>query len=303
MAVIGDESAAGAPRARHRRRWLGTAGVALAALAVATAAAYLFGPVLTVGVEAASSSASGWLGDLYALLPLGFAFGAGMVSVANPCGFALLPAYLGVYLGDAGGAPSGRPQTRRQRLLRAVHISFSLTFGFVLLFGVVGAAVSLGARSLAAAFPWIGAITGAALVVAGAHLAVGGSLVTPLAGRVAGTLVPDGGRSTRHYLAFGLAYAAASLSCTLPVFLAVIGSTLTLASVGGALGGVTLYALGMGAVITVLTVSLAIFRTALATRLRSAERWIGPLSAALLVVVGSYLVYYWLTAGGLLARA
>lgn len=32
-------------------------------------------------------------------LPMGYAFGAGMVSTVNPCGFAMLPAYLSLYMG------------------------------------------------------------------------------------------------------------------------------------------------------------------------------------------------------------
>ena len=42
---------------------------------------------------------TGWLMSLGALLPVGFAFGAGMVAAVNPCGFAMLPAYLSLYLG------------------------------------------------------------------------------------------------------------------------------------------------------------------------------------------------------------
>lgn len=301
MAVIRNVRDAAASRTRRRsRRWVGATGVTLAALTLAVAAAHLFGPGLTFDVEAASSTASTWLGGLHALLPLGFAFGAGMVSVVNPCGFAMLPAYLALYLDDA--AREGT-RAQRRRLLRAAHVSLSLTLGFVLLFGVAGVAIGLGARSLAAAFPWIGALTGIGLILAGAHLALGGSLPAPLAGRVTGGLAPAGARGTRHYLAFGLAYAAASLSCTLPVFLAVLGSTLTLTSLASVLASVALYALGMGAVVTAVTLALALFRTALTTRLRSAERWIGPLAAALLVVVGIYLVYYWLSAGGLLTGA
>ncbi len=34
-------------------------------------------------------------------LPLGFAFTAGMATAANPCGFAMLPAYLSLYLGTS----------------------------------------------------------------------------------------------------------------------------------------------------------------------------------------------------------
>ena len=31
--------------------------------------------------------------------PLAFAFGAGLLATVNPCGLALLPGFLGVYLG------------------------------------------------------------------------------------------------------------------------------------------------------------------------------------------------------------
>ena len=31
---------------------------------------------------------------------LALAFGAGLVAIANPCGFALLPGFLGLYLGS-----------------------------------------------------------------------------------------------------------------------------------------------------------------------------------------------------------
>ena len=40
-----------------------------------------------------------WIEALVDLLPVGYAFGAGMVSTVNPCGFAMLPAYLAFYLG------------------------------------------------------------------------------------------------------------------------------------------------------------------------------------------------------------
>lgn len=226
------------------------AGLSLAALGLAAGTAVWLGAGLTVGVDVASSGASAWLGGLQRFLPLGFAFGADMVSVVNPCGFAMLPAYLGLCLGDA--------------------------------------------------FPWVGVLTGAGLVLAGLHLTFGGILSAPLAGRVAGSLAPAGGAGTTHYLAFGFAYAAASLGCTLPLFLAVLGSTLTLGSLGGALASVTLYCLGMGVVIAALTLGLALFPGALTARLRAAERRVAPVSATLLVVVGTYPVYYWLAVGGLL---
>ena len=58
-------------------------------------------------VESLSGQSGTFLGDLGLLAPLGFAFAAGMVAAVNPCGFAMLPAYMGLYLGandtDDGG--------------------------------------------------------------------------------------------------------------------------------------------------------------------------------------------------------
>ena len=51
-------------------------------------------------VESLSASTSGYAGNLGDLAPLGFAFGLGIAAAFNPCGFVLLPAYMGLYLGD-----------------------------------------------------------------------------------------------------------------------------------------------------------------------------------------------------------
>ena len=42
---------------------------------------------------------SNGVSQLAGLLHVGYAFGAGMVSAVNPCGFAMLPVYLSLYLG------------------------------------------------------------------------------------------------------------------------------------------------------------------------------------------------------------
>ena len=61
-----------------------------------------------------------------------------------------------------------------------------------------------------------------------------------------------------------------------------------------------LYAFGMGAVITVLTLATALFGGTLTAAARRASRYVQPASAVLLLLAGTYVVYYWLTLGGLL---
>ena len=75
----------------------------IGALAFAVGGAIVTGTAIgtvTGGVEMASANSSNFLARVADLFPLGFAFSAGMVSAVNPCGFAMLPAYLGLFLGD-----------------------------------------------------------------------------------------------------------------------------------------------------------------------------------------------------------
>jgi cytochrome c biogenesis protein CcdA len=92
----------------------------------------------------------------------------------------------------------------------------------------------------------------------------------------------------------------ASLSCTLPIFLAVLGGSLATASLGGTLAQMVLYGLGMGLVISLLTLAVALFRESMQRWLKGAMRWVDPLGTVFLFMAGMYIVYYWLTIGGLL---
>ncbi len=249
------------------------------------------------GVEGLSSSATNWLDSISAFLPFGFAFGAGMVSAVNPCGFTMLPAYLGLYLGDQA---DGAAQTTVSRLGRAVIVGSSVTAGFTLLFAVIGLTIGLGARSLVGAFPWIGLGVGVVLTVAGAWMLSGRAIYSALGERISARIGDPTESGVRSYFLFGLSYGTASLSCTLPIFLTVIGGSIAASNVLSSTGQIIIYGLGMGSVIMALTLSLAAFKAALARRLRAILPYVERVGAVMLLVAGSYIVYYWLTLGELL---
>jgi len=254
---------------------------------------------LTRGIESASTTSTSLLGGIATALPFGYAFGAGMVAAVNPCGFALLPAFLGLYLG--GQTAAGTERSRRQQARQAIQIGAMVTASFVALFGITGFVLSAVTSAITDAFPWIGLIVGIALVFFGGVMLHGGTLPTNFGGRLAGRL---GGQArqtrTRGYLAYGLAYGLASLGCTLPIFLTVVGGTLTVRTLPAALGQFVLYALGMGFVLTVLTLSTAFFKYTIMNGVRRVTQYVHAVSAVLLLVAGAYLIYYWLTLGGLL---
>lgn len=277
---------ASAPAARVRRvEWTGIAFLAL-------------GLVLGVLLIALGNSIyllQGGVSTVAALLPFGYAFGAGMVATVNPCGVLLLPSLVAFYLGGTGEAGLSVPQ----RASKALLLGAVATLGFVTIFAVVGLVIGAGGRALAGAFPIGGLAVGIGLAGLGAWLAISGQGLGILAAsRAMGhvQLADD----IRSLFVFGVAYAVTSLACTLPIFLVVAGSALAAGGPIAAAGQCVSYALGMGAVLTTVILGAAFFQAAVQRSLRKVVPYVHRLSAAFLLGAGLFMVSYWLTTGGLL---
>ena len=233
----------------------------------------------------------GGMSSLATLLPLGYAFAAGMVATVNPCGVLLLPSLVAFYLSRDAAAPSGL-----ERAGRALLLGLMATLGFVLLFALVGAVIGLGGRALVEAFPIGGLLVGVALTALGAWLALTGRELGILAAsRALGHVQLS--TDLRALFLFGVAYALTSLSCTLPIFLVVAGSALARGGLLGALGQFVSYALGMGLVLTAVALGAAFFQGAVARSVRRLVPYVHRLAAAFLIGAGLFLVNYWLSSG------
>jgi cytochrome c-type biogenesis protein len=280
------------------RRWLRPALIGIASLIAAVVLALVTNDPtggLNTFVEGASGSSTSSLGQIGLLLPFGFAFAAGMASAANPCGFSLLPAYIGLLLSKGTG---DSPKLSR-RLGSAAIIGLAVTGGFVVLFAAVGLLVGAGGSAITGLFPIVGLSVGVVLIGVGAYRLGGGLLYTAAPEQLSARM-GAGSTGPKGYLLFGLTYGIASLSCTLPIFLAVLGGSLATASIGSTLVQMALYGLGMGLVITMLTIAVALFRESMQRWMKQAMRWVEPIGTLFLFVAGMYIVYYWLTIGGLL---
>ena len=296
------------------RGWLFPVLLTGAALALAIVGALIIGrddgiDSINLFVERLSGNSGQFLGGLIGASSF-FALAAGLASAVNPCGFAMLPAYLGMYLGDpaATGADSedtaaGSPTLRSlKQFSRALLIGGTVSAGFVVLFGVVGGLIGVGASFIGDLLPWLGLIIGIGLVVAGAWLVGGGNIYryTGFAARAADNIGGVNHVSVRGYFMFGLSYGAASLGCTLPVFLAVVGISVAGSSIASVVSNFFLFALGMGIVIMALTLGIAFFKGTMVGFVRKALPYVTPFGSCLMVLAGTYLVFYWLTVGGLL---
>ena len=237
----------------------------------------------------------GGMSTLASLLPLGYAFGAGMVATVNPCGVLLLPSLVAYYLGRGEAAElSGR-----QRAGKALLLGLMATLGFVAIFAVVGLIIGAGGRALAGAFPIGGLAVGVILTVLGAWLALSGRGFGILAAsRAMGQVeLRD---DLRSLFLFGVAYAVTSLACTLPIFLVVAASALAAGGPLAAAGQFVSYALGMGTVLTAVILAAAFFQQAVARSVRGLVPYVHRLAASFLLGAGIFVVNYWLTTGGLL---
>jgi cytochrome c-type biogenesis protein len=280
------------------RRWLRPALIGTASLLAAVVLALLTNDPaggLNTFVEGASGSSTSSLGQIGLLLPFGFAFAAGMASAANPCGFSLLPAYIGLLLGKGTG---DSPKLSR-RLGSAAIIGLAVTAGFIVLFAAVGLLIGAGGSAITGLFPAVGLTVGVILIGVGVYRLGGGLLYTAAPEQLSARM-GAGSTGPKGYLLFGLTYGIASLSCTLPIFLAVLGGSLATASISDTLAQMVLYGLGMGLVITMLTIAVALFRESMQRWMKSAMRWVEPIGTIFLFLAGMYIVYYWLTIGGLL---
>jgi cytochrome c-type biogenesis protein len=153
--------------------------------------------------------------------------------------------------------------------------------------------VSAGGNAILGTMPWVGMVIGAALILMGLSMLAGRTLYTGIFGRFARRIGDPRAMGLRGFFLFGLAYGLASLSCTLPVFLAVMGSSLTAGSIAAGAGRFLSYGLGMASILLILTLALAFFKGGVIFRLRKATPYVQPISAALLVVAGAYIVFYW----------
>jgi cytochrome c biogenesis protein CcdA len=214
-------------------------------------------------------------------VPVSIALVAGGLAVVNPCGFPLLPAFLSFYL----GADDEKLPRAPTRILQALLVGVLVATGFLGVFALVSLPISFGVGLVARAVPWAGLTTGALLALAGMFALSGRRLSLPMH-----VHVPV--KRERHLaamLVFGVGYGAASLGCTLPLFL-----TLVAASVGaGKLTVFAGYAIGTAIVLMALSVLVALAREAVTRAVRPALPFMGRISGLLLLVAGGYLFYYW----------
>lgn len=215
-----------------------------------------------------------------------YAFGVGMVATFNPCGFAMLPAYLSYFLGleNARETESRADAT----VMRALAVGAAMTAGFVVVFGVLGLVLDPILSSIIDRLPWLTIVLGVVLVILGIRLLMGREITVSLP-KVSKS--PEG-QELGSVFVFGISYALVSLSCTVSLFIAAISTVIDQQNFFIGLGAFIAYALGMGLVLIVLTLAIALARQGVVKKMRGVLPYINRISGVLLVLAGVYVAYY-----------
>jgi len=208
-------------------------------------------------------------------------FFAGIAMFFNPCGIALLPAYISFLLGQ-----KEEDASKIKRAIRGFQIGAVVSAGILSVFVGTGVLISLLGNFLAPYAFWLGTITGLALIVLG---------VLMFAGKAFTINLPHNFKaksSLGKFYVFGVGYAIGGISCTLPVFLLVAFNALG----GGSFiaGFVNFLAFSLGTVLLMLAVT-----TMTAISKSFVERWIVSrmtviykLSSLVIIGAGIYLIYF-----------
>jgi cytochrome c biogenesis protein CcdA len=230
---------------------------------------------------------------------LPYSFGLGMVTAVSPCGIAMLPVYISLHLGMNEEGYVTKSALRR--LGHALLMSGVVTLGFIGLFGVIGAILSPIGELLRPIIPWVAVVIGVILIMLGIYFVAGGHFYTNLPARLASRLNQKGGVGVKGFFVFGIAYGLTALSCTIGLFM---GLVLNAVASGGFATGLLqffLFALGMGLIIAIVTIGLALFKESMNRWLHRLVPIVARFSGLLLIFAGSYILYFWFIEGKLLS--
>ena len=217
---------------------------------------------------------------------LSSAFATGLVAAFNPCGFAMLPAYLSYFV----SLESSEEANIGRNIFRGLVVGLTLTVGFIVFFGVIGLLTStiVSQGAIQSRLSWATFIIGILMLPLG---------IAMLMGYEPKLLIPrlnKGGTSRQlpSIFLFGVSFAVVSLGCTAPLFFAtVVGSfesrnvwegTLVFLAYGG----------GMSLIVMILTLATAIGRNEIATSMRKVLPYVSKISGGFLVLAGGFLILY-----------
>lgn len=215
---------------------------------------------------------------------MSLSFIRGLVAAVNPCGFILLPTYLMYFLGMSGTAPG----TQKASIARALKVSAAVSTGFLTVFLIIGFLSAPLRSTISANSKYVTGVIAVLLIVLGIAMLFGYKppFMTPQI---------DTGKKDQTVLSmffYGIAYAVASIGCTIGLFIATVFSARPGETFFDSVTNMVAYGAGMAILVSALTVGFAFANTSLLKFLRNAMQYMDKVAAVFVVLSGLYLAWY-----------
>jgi cytochrome c-type biogenesis protein len=220
-------------------------------------------------------------------ISLWIVFTAGIVAAFNPCGIAMLPSYISYLI---GADSDDQKLSTISSIAKGMRLGLAMTIGFLTIFIAFGLLINLLGRGLTAYVPIISLLIAILLSILGLAMLFDKHL--PI--RTISFEIKPGKRSVFIY---GIAYALASLGCTLPAFLLVVAGSINQGAIA-VVSNFIVYSVGMGLVVTAITAASLVSRQYVQQFLRKYIPIVKTISALVIFVTGLYLIYYWTFGSG-----
>jgi cytochrome c biogenesis protein CcdA len=175
---------------------------------------------------------------------------------------------------------------------RAAAATAAMTTGFLVVFAVFGVLTVSVAATVQSYLPIVTVLVGATLVVIGGWLSIGRQLHLPLQPALTDRAGASPTARVWSMFGYGVAYAVASLSCTVGPFLAITAAGVRGGSIAGSVAVYAAYAAGFALIVGTLAVAAAFASSAVADRIRRVLPIVNRAGGALVAVVGLYVLYY-----------
>jgi cytochrome c-type biogenesis protein len=211
----------------------------------------------------------------------------GVLTAFNPCGFAMLPAYVSYFVGSSAEDSDKTPGTAA-RIARAGVVGSVVTLGFVTVFGLLGIVASGLRSTVTHATPYIAMVVGIVLIVLSISMLRG---FEPKLSFIKIGKAREGSGLWSMYV-YGVSYALVSLSCAFPAFLATVASAFREESIVKSLQLYVAFAAGMGLVLLALTIAVSVAQQSVVRGMRKIGRYVNRLSGVLLLFAGLYVTWY-----------
>ncbi len=218
------------------------------------------------------------VGISLALDPSGLSliFTAGALALLSPCGFPMLPGYISYYIGT------------KASLEKVVSGGIVCTLGLLMVFSVIGVAVSTLGSFVSQYIPFLELVAGLIVISMGLSMIIGIGFPTFFALSKAPKQ-----RGLIGLFLYGVTYGLATLGCSGPIFLMTIFYAV---AAGGPLHGMitfAVYAIGMGLPIIVTTILIAKAKELMLKRIVKMMPLFQKISGIILITIGIYLIYFY----------